>query len=507
MKRILLTTLMFLAGVLCVHAQEIVKDSNTIKAFEGQYDYDYIYADNSITCIDKQGNISYVIELNTPLKYDFMSLIESGDDITMVYHKSDKGIDSIVKNTFPKTNLTPAWKPSCVLAVKAKKTDDIMSSISPDRCKMVVGIAYLAKKKGNQMFEMAVIDNNGSIINKQTVTTNHQNKIISHLGICVNNDGVSYISYYTYITNKLYSKEPNMYNLYVINNNDISFYSTQGPTFVHQSKDIVTTNGDLIKAGCIHITCNNCGHQDLVYIIKFDYTTKELNYYYKNLDQDYRLYSSFVNMKHHDSNVGDMHYITCNSIKDIGNGSYIVLYEAIGESHKETPKTTTSTYKDNNGQMHTNTTTTIENSDYYSYTGDILVEHVIVDKSSVDFHSFAIINKFQQNSGYLSLNLDDKYHLSFIAYTDDSITNVVYCTNKKWHSKTIKIGDNNSLDISGVKDLGSHKFTNALILHDDYWIVYSKNKKRYDAQIIKTNIDKPTDNTSDTTDESPEFDD
>lgn len=502
MKRTLLTLFLSLVATIGINAQVIKEDARAIAFFEGTNDYDYLYADNSITCFDKRGNVSHEITLNNPSDYKLKSLIENKNDLTMVFHKSYNGIDSIVKLTCPKTDLSPAWKPAYVFCVKSKRIDFVGSFISPDKSKTAVAIGYRTSKKGNMLFETAVINSNGDIINNKAITTYHKNKQISHIDMTVNNDGMVYVSYFSSV--KIHKRRSNNYCLYSVDSN-VTYHGVEVLPVPWAPKNltpriVVAKNGDQLTT---YITSS------LTFVLlRFDYLNKELSYNTNVLVSPYNLSSSFNNMSAFSSPVKGYNYIVANSIYEMGDGSYISLSEATGESHKETSKVVTYTTKDKNGKTYTHSYTTVDRTDYRTYAGDILVKHFIVNDKSIDFHNSDIIKKNQRASGeYSALRFENKYQLSFATDMHDSKVTVLF-REGHWYSKTITIGDDKSINVSDLTDYGVFKFTNTLLLRENYWIVYRKHGKRYDVKLLKSDSEQQDDVVAtDDSDESPEYDD
>lgn len=501
MKRTLLSLFLSLVVAIGVNAQVIKEDAKSIAFFEGTNDYDYLYADNSITCFDKRGNVSHEITLNNPSDYKLKSLVENNNDLTMVFHKSNKGIDSIVKITCPKTDLSPAWKPAYVLSVKSKRIDFVGSFVSPDKSKTAVAIGYRTSKKGKVLFETAVIDSNGDIINKKSITTYHKKKQVSNINMTVNNDGMVYVSYFYSI--KAHRSRIYYYCIYSVDSN-ATFHSVEvrpipwAPKIL-KPRIVVAQNGDQITT---YVTSSA-----IFVFLRFDYLNKELTYNSNNLGPLYNLSSSFSSMSTYSSNIKAYNYIVANSIYEMGDGSYLSLSEATGESHKETSKVVTYTTKDKNGKTYTNSYVTVDRTDYKTYAGDILVKHIIVNDKSVDFHNATIIYKYQSALGeYSALRFEDKYQLSFATDMHDGKVTVLYRA-ADWRSKTVTIGDDKSINVSDWTNYGAFKFTNTLLLRENYWIVYRKHGKRYDVKLLKPNSEQSDDTETDDDDESPEFDD
>lgn len=332
---------------------------------------------NTITCTDR--NIddtcaiisTSTIFLNVPPKYDYHALLKGNDSITIIYTSHHKKTDSLFKYKISRYDVNPIWKPEFIMSVKSKKIDNHIEKMSSNKAYYAYCIPYRISKKSNNIMQIAVIDSEGCVLINKDVKTNYRLKNSHENYYEVLDDGTVILGAIPHFKTKK-QHDNNGLVLYTIDNENVSYYHNVGPGYYNHPEGKLLRNGDFIVVGMVHFTSAR-GWQtpiDFVYMYQYDNEKKVLNYKTKSIPGS--LYFGWM-YDYVRSPVSTDNFINCIDIYELSDNTIIVILEAQGRSHLETPKTTTSTYKDKNGNTRTATHTTIEYSNYKTYSGDVLV--------------------------------------------------------------------------------------------------------------------------------------
>jgi hypothetical protein len=541
MKKIIFLCLS-LAMVCHVHAQYEVTDLkkdlrekiNKTTSFNGT-EYDYVYlcdvADapsqiqgpsphiqyDAIVCIDKNGKAAYEMSLFHPTNAEFVTLFEGDDHLLLIYRKNTKKVDSILVNKVEKRNISPAWKPESLMAVRASSTKRVFFdySLSPNKSHLVVGESISNGKKKPQTLQVAVLDRHGKKKFEQIQQLNYAYKSVSYTHLNVNNDGLVYFSILNSLKKNIFY--PSDFTLYTLNGSECKDYIEKdeaskyelGPQS-HRMKTFTTTtsNGDLLIIGTQNYFDSNLitYHFDLknqrlhAIVSSFDTTTKKL------------VSESFWKMSASNTNRDFKWYDPC-GIYELDDESYVLLHETEGLAYKEEQKTTAHTTTDKNGKTTTYYTTSTEYSNYNYWSGSIVL--TFLDKN-FRLTGFKVCQKHQHvYAGKYASRIEDlKKHLYHKSYLADNGLKLLYHIEHSKHSGYWYLGtiekdkkelhDNIAID----DDKANFEIRNVEFISNDYWVVllYGKKKKDRSLSVIHFRDEKDSHESIDTSDEAPELD-
>ncbi len=539
MKKRVVTLLLMLVGFAsfaCAdYDVEVLKANlkqrgNRMMSFSGD-ENDYIYIKNTedetgdadkkksknsetdaLMCIGKNGKISHEMTVVHPEDAEFLAAFEGDDKLMLIYHQKNGKGDMIWVNKVDRKNVAPKWNPELLLYVKAKKKDYLQYDISPDKSHFVVGMASRKSKKDNYTLNIATLDRKGNKCYEQSPTLYYMYERVYFFDVTVNNDGVTYCSFF----NKSKKSSLSKVYVYVLNGTDCKEHSEDiGISWYYNYPFHATAmqSGGFVLAGVssnkesvlFYLTSPEAKLQRKV--DAFDGTAASA------------VESSFSSMYSSSSPVSDGKWMETQGLYQFEDGSYAIISEAWGKAHHVTVKTTTNTYTDKDGKKHTYTTTTRENDNYIHWSGIIVVAFY---DSDFNLKEYKVCGKFQTkytgtssektganlfHRGAVSI-LDALSHKSFV---DGNELRLLFYTNdgqEYWTICKMESGKANIVEKAVEYSKADFKIRDVNFAYKDYWVVhlYGENKKRRnDLSILRLHSKDDESEQTDVTDESPEL--